>query len=209
MRTWGYSGEVGEWSGTVAVPPEERQPPVSAAIWLVCKARALLGPMHRPRDVQITWGDFDRSGQEIAFHESDRFAAANWSDVVVGLNGISERARGRFALSSLFVELDTAIIEDGATTWAESAAELQISIPSPETDAAEANVSYRTFIDIWLERTRGAEGEWRSNARAAADNASRLAAILRGFRDLAGETYRVGGSFHYHEFIRPTGFALE
>lgn len=207
MRTWGFSGEVGEWSGNVQVPPGQRQPPISAARWLLEKARSVFGTMHRPREVQITWGDFDSSGQELAFHESDRFPASDWSDVVVGLNRVAGSARERFALSSLFIELDAAIIEDGTTSWAESAGELQISIPSPETDPVEANVSYRTFIDIWLERTVGAEGEWRSNAGAAADNASRLEAVLRDFRELAGETYRVGGSFHYHELIGATGFA--
>jgi len=207
MRTWGYSGQVGEWLGAIAIPPERRQPPIAAAEWLLGDATELLRALHRPRELRISWAEFDAAGRELAFHEPDAFELAGWDEVAVRLKEIAAGARGRFALGSLFLTMDTAIIESGLELWANSSAELQISIAPPENDPVEASLTYRTFIDVWLTSTRNEAGAWRSNAAYSMENLPRLAALLASFRALVGRSFRVGASFFYHDRISGTGFS--
>jgi hypothetical protein len=207
MRTWGYSGQVGEWFGAVAIPRRERQAPIAAAEWLLSDVSALLSALHRPREMQISWAEFDATGQELAFHESETFETSDWQAAALRLKEIAAGARGTFALSSLFVTMDTAIVENGSELWAHNSAELQFSIPPPYYAPTEASVSYCTSIDIWLSSTRNETGEWRSNVAYSRDNLPRLMTFLASFRALVGESFDVGESFFYHDRINNEGFS--
>jgi hypothetical protein len=178
-RTWGAAGQVGEWSGRITIPDAQRTPPLDAARFVLSRVVPALQAMHRPRELELSWGDFDDGGNELAFHELERSSVAGWPDVAAELARATGAARGTAALSALFLELDTAVVElDGSMTWSDTSARLQISIEPPEVAPVVARVAYASYIDVWLSTTYGAGYQPRSNRAAAAANRPRLAAAL-------------------------------
>ena len=204
-RSWGYSGQVGEWFGKVDVPPERRVPPAAAIQWVLDQAGPMLMEIHRPRQMLVSWAEYDEQGQEVGFHELEQVECTAWEDVKAGLDMIISGS-GMFALSSLFLLMDTAVVEDGGVFWAESSAELQVSIPPPEQTPEVASLSYRTYIDVWLHKTYGKDRVERANDGPAALNGPRIEALLRTYSALLGESYRVGESDFYHDSISEMGF---
>ena len=130
-RTWGYSGQVGEWFGNVGIPPSRRQPPVAALQWVLDQVFPILMEMHRPRRMLVSWAEYDEQGEEAGFHELEQVESATWEGVKAELAMLAS-GNNTFAVSALFVLMDTAVIEDEGVFWADSSAELQVSIPPPE-----------------------------------------------------------------------------
>jgi hypothetical protein len=175
---------------------------------LVGQIGEILGEIHRPRLMTVSWADYDAEGVEGAFHDLVEVEAASWEAVVAKLD-LGRDGGGMSVVSAVFIELDTAVAEDVGVRWAESSAELQISVAQPETTAEIASVSYRTLIDVWLPRTYGADGSARMNVGPAQQNRQRLERVLRGFKALVGGSIRVGASDYYFDEISETGFRDE
>jgi len=204
-RKWGYSGQVGKWSGSLAISPALRRPPLAAAQWLLEQVIPIFKCMHRPRRMRVSWAECDEQLREIAYHELDEIDVTSWDSIGAHLSRLEVESGAVLVLSFLFVALDTAVIEDEKESWAEESAELQISMPPEYTDPDSAIVSYTTWIDVWLSKTLDEAGAVRANAAAAA-NLPRLEALLRDFAALAGDTYCVEESQTYYDFITETGF---
>ncbi len=204
-RTWGYSGQVGEWFGTVDIPPGQRVPPAAAIQWVLDRVVPMLIEMHRPRRMFVSWAEYDEQGQEAGFHELEQVECTTWEGVKAELATLAAGS-GMFAVSALFLMMDTAVVEDGGVFWAESSAEIQVSIPPPEQTPEVASLSYSTYIDVWLPETYGKDRSKRANDDPAALNGPRIEALLRAFSALLGESYRVGESDYYHDSIGEVGF---
>lgn len=207
-RTWGYSGQVGEWLGKVDIPNERRLPPAAAFEWVLDRIAPILMEMHRPRLMLVSWAEYDEQGEEAGFHELEQVECTTWEGVKAGLAMLAPD-KGIFAVSALFMLMDTAVIDDDGVFWADSSAELQISIPPPERTPEVASVSYRTYIDVWLPRTYGKGKAERTNFGPAELNGPRIEVLLRAYAGLLGESYRVGESDYYYDSISETGFQGE
>ena len=207
-QTWGYSGLVGEWRGTTSIEraPEESQ--AAAVQRLVGQVGEILGEMHRPRLMTLSWAEYDAEGVEGVFHDLEEIEVASWDAVAAKLEP-GQHGGGMSAFSAVFIELDTAVAEGVDVRWAESSAELQISVPQPERTAEIASVSYRTLIDVWLPRTYGPDGSAHLNVGPAQQNRHRIERVLRGLKDLVGDSLRVGASDYYFDEISETGFRDE
>ncbi len=204
-RTWGYSGQVGEWFGNVVIPPGWRVPPAAALQWVLDRIVPILSEMHRPRQMLVSWAEYDEQGEEAGFHELEQIECTTWEGVEAELAMLGP-ASNIFAVSTLFILMDTAVINDDEVFWATESAELQISIAPPEQTPEVASVSYRTYIDVWLPKTYGKDRAERENYGPAALNGPRIEAMLRRYSALLGESYRVGESDFYHGAISETGF---
>jgi hypothetical protein len=204
-RAWGYSGQVGEWFGKVDIPLARRVPPAAAIQWMLDQVVPMLTEMHRPRRMFVSWAEYDEQGQEAGFHELEQVECQTWEGVKAELPMLAV-ANDMFAVSALFLLMDTAVVEDGGIFWADSSAELQVSVPPPELTPEVASVSYRTYIDVWLSVTFGEDKAERANYEPAELNGPRIEGLLRAYSALLGESYRVGESDFYHASISETGF---
>ena len=126
--------------------------------------------MHRPNGLQVSWGEYNDIGTEIAFHDLDELPATSWGDVTTALRSLGEAA----AVSAAFVNLDTDVIDHG---WVANAGTLQWSVAPPETSVSSVYVSYSTAIDVWLSATYDEHGQARTNEAAAA-NRPRLEYVI-------------------------------
>jgi hypothetical protein len=207
-RSWGYSGQVGEWFGEVEIPPEQRLPAGAGLQWVLDMVEPLLVEMHRPRRMLVSWAEYDPQGEEAGFHELEPVECETWEGVQAALDRFAA-ANDTFAVSALFLLMDTAVVEDDGVLWAESSAEFQVSIPPPELTPEVASVSYSTYIDVWLPRTLGKDKVERANDSPAGLNGPRLDRLLRAFSSLLGESYRVGESDYYYDAISEMGFSVD
>ena len=204
-RTWGYSGQVGEWLGKLDIPPGRRVPPAAALQWVLDQVDPILMEMHRPRRMLVSWAEYDEQGEERGFHDLEQIECTTWEGVKVELAMLAP-ANSIFAVSALFLSMDTAIVNEGGVFWAEASAEFQVSIPPPEQTPEVAGVSYTTYIDVWLPITYGKDKTERANYGPAALNGPRIEVMLRTYSALLGESYRVGESDLYHDAISEMGF---
>lgn len=203
VRPWGYSGQVGEWSGRIEVPQGRRSPPLAAARYVVERACAVLDAMHRPSRMEVSWGEYDATGEALAFHELEDVGVTSW-DVVDAHVAPWHGTRGTAAVSCLFVCLDTCVLEEERAVWVESSAEFQVSFDSPEVVPASAQLAYRTAIDVWLGATYDEHKRPRPNVDARG-NAPRLEAMLVRLREITTD-FEAGLSQVYPFAIVPTGF---
>jgi hypothetical protein len=204
-QTWGYAGQVGEWFGTLNIPVEHRHPASAAAHWVLSQVIPIFEGLHRPRKIAVSWAAVDSEGREIVFNELEEVDVAEWKAVGFDLSRLERGSGATLALSSLFISLDTSVIDDG-TAWSDSSAELQISIPPPYQQPEVASVSYSTYIDIWLSDTYGEDNSIRSNHELSSRNRPRLEAMLLAFSQLVGDSYEVGESYFYDKALTKTGF---
>ena len=204
-RTWGYSGQVGEWLGKLDLPPSRRVPPSVALQWVIDQVGPILIELHRPRRMLVSWAEYDEQRAETGFHDLEQIECTTWEGVKVELAMLAP-ANSVFAVSALFLSMDTAIVSEDGVFWADSSAELQVSIPSPEQMPEVASVSYTTYIDVWLPITYGTDKTERANYGPAGLNGPRIEAMLRTYSALLGESYRVGESDLYHNAISEMGF---
>jgi hypothetical protein len=204
-RTWGYSGQVGEWLGEIDIPLAQRQPPVAALQWVLDQVFPILMEMHRPRRMLVSWAEYDEQGEEAGFHELEQVESATWEGIKAEL-ALLASGTDTFAASALFVLMDTAVINDEGVFWADSSAELQVSIPPPDQTPEVASLTYSTYIEVWLSTTYGTDKAERANYGPAALNHPRIEALLRAFSALLGESYRIGQSDFYHDAIIEMGF---
>lgn len=202
-RMWGYSGQVGEWSGDVQIPEDVAATPLAAARFVLERLRPVLEPLHRPARIEVSWGEYDAAGEEVAFHELEERKVVTWGDVEAHVSELRCNS-GTPAVNCVFVHLDTCVIGAGGPVWIESSAELQVSFDTPETRPSSGQVAYRTGIDVWLSTTYDENREPRANPEAA-HNHPRLEAVLRGLREVTTD-YQAGQSQLYPFAIVPTGF---
>ncbi len=191
MNSWGFSGEVGEWHRELQVPTGLSA--LQASLWVVSTIERALVTLHQPHGLQVSWGEFNDAGTEIAFHDLNELPALSWNDVTDALRSLGPSV----AVSAVFVNLDTDVIDRG---WIPDAGTLQWSIAPPETSVSSVYVSYSTAIDVWLSATYDAHGHARLNGAAAA-NRPRLERVIAALG--AGG----GTSRHYPFAITDAGFA--
>lgn len=201
MRTWGYSGLVGEWSVDVPLP-SDRSMGAPAAVDEVLRALVIpISVLHRPCHLEVSWAELDATRSEIAFHELEEHAVTEWDDVREVVRGLGKGAR--VAISALFVRLDTLLVGD--LSKANSAGELQLSISPADSASQVITVTYTTSIDVWLTTTYGPQFVPRDNRAAASQNGPRLAAFLTALGAL-GRGVRAGSSQLYASVIDVNGF---
>lgn len=203
MSSYGYASEVGEWTGVLVIP-EVKQRPLDAVSFALSELTPIFETFHRPTELIISWFELDHNDQEISFHELDEFPVRGWADVATCIESLAPDKP--FAISCIFLKLDTEIIENRATVRVPASAELQLSIAPPETKPTSVGLSYTLFIDAWLSFTYGEEYAPRDNRSIAAANRPRLADALRHFREKVGSSFNVGRSQLYPFAICDAGF---
>lgn len=204
-QTWGYAGQVGEWFGTLEIPLDRRRPPSAAAHWVLDQVIPLFSVLHRPRKMSVSWAAVDSQGRETEFHELEEMEVADWNAIGSNLSRLENDAGKVLALSCMFISLETAVVGNGVS-WADSSAELQISIPPPYNYPEAATISYTTYIDVWLSSTYDQDNSTRSNLEMSMRNRPRLEAMLHAFGQLVGDTFEVGESYFYDKALTKTGF---
>src|SRR6476620_2452289 len=107
-RSWGYSGQVGEWLGKVDIPNERRVPPAAALEWVLDQVGPMLMEMHRPRLMLVSWAEYDEQGEEAGFHDLEQVECRTWEGVRTELATLAA-GNGIFAVSALFMLMDTAV----------------------------------------------------------------------------------------------------
>lgn len=166
----------------------------------------ILAEIHRPRRISVSWGEHNEAGEEIAFHELEESDISSWDDVRTIIARLPDRSSHEVAVSTLFVDLDTRIIEGGRESWSEDSASLQASVPPGDEKAPESfHITYQTAIDIWLPTTHGSDG-LRSNRAVAAENMPRFEAFLRDLASLTGGALVPDRSKRYGDAVTATGF---
>lgn len=191
MRSWGFSGEVGEWHRELEVPTGLSA--VDVSVWVASTVERAVGTLHRPHGLQVSWLEYDDTGTELAFHELDELPASSWGDVAQQLRSLGPSV----AVSAVFLNLDTDVIDLG---WVPDAGTLQWSIAPPEGTVSSVYVSYSTAIDVWLTATYDEHGNARPN-KAAAANRPRLESAIAAL-GVSGGTSRP-----YPSVITNGGFA--
>ena len=96
------------------------------------RVRVILENIHRPASVVISWVEFDERGDELAFHELETFPATSWSQIGEHLEHLRRSTRHQWAISALFVKLDTRVTEGAVEVWKADAGELLLTIDQPE-----------------------------------------------------------------------------
>jgi hypothetical protein len=208
-RTWGYSGQVGEWFGAVEIPPEGRNPsePLATIARLLVGVAVLLEELHRPRRVLVSWGEYDAEGTQEDFHELETAELCSFAAIAEHVERLSATPGRRAAVSYLCVELETRISEEEGESWMEESATLEISVTPPELQPESAGIVYTTYIDAWLSTTYGpGDAPPRANHTVAARNRPRLEALLRALASFRGGPFTVGHSRTYPFAICATGF---
>jgi hypothetical protein len=205
MRTWGAAGQVGEWYGTMPIPPEDRPSSLKAVAKVLMRAAPVLQELHRPRRILISWGEYDDAGSELAFHELEEIELADWTAIANRIEQLPAEPGRRAAFSCLFVQMDTSITERDGEVWEERSAELQLSVDKPFSTESVV-LGYVTYLDVWLSTTYGDGYAPRPNNTAAERNRPRLESVLRALGALWGETARIGQSQLYPFAICETGF---
>lgn len=203
---WGFAGRVGAWEGVLEVPAEERRKPITAAVHLLDRFIPLLRGLHRPRRIILSWGEYDAQGEQVEAHEEVESAVADWDAVRRSLAALENETSNQAALMSIFIDLDTSLLEASDESWCEGAATFQISMTPPWLEPGEAGVGYVTFIDVWLSTTYDSRYVPRSNRDAAELNRPRLERFLKEFAAMVGASFRIGHSQLYPFAITSTGF---
>jgi hypothetical protein len=207
-RTYGYSPTVGDWMGSVELAESERAP-MPGVRSVLQRLRAILEGLHRPSQLQISWGEYSVDEEELAFHELEVYPVASWDEVLAQIERLRSTTSHQFAIADLFLELSTRVVEATGVAWLPESAELQFSIIQPELRPRTIEVRYTTHIDAWLSTTYDSSYQPRSNHEVARANRPSLEAILRSLRDLMGTTFEVGRSRLYPFAITDTGFRDE
>ena len=207
-RTWGYWDQVGGWYGDVPLPVTERSPPIESHPVSPVDADPDPWPeIHRPRRISVSWGERNKAEERRSPSTSWKKAdISSWDDVRTIIARLPDRSSHEVAVSTLFVDLDTRIIEGGRESWSEDSASLQASVPPGDEKAPEwFHITYQTAIDIWLPTTHGSDG-LRSNRAVAAENMPRFEAFLRDLASLTGEALVPDRSKRYGDAVTATGF---
>jgi hypothetical protein len=204
-ETYGFASQVGEWFGSVDIPPGEQRP-MPAVMSVLGRLNPSLEKLHQPTHMSVSWGEYHGDGSEIAFHELEGFSVADWDAIPEQLFRLQASTPAAFGISSLFVRLDTRVIEQHGEVKKPSSTELQLSIDTPELQPSTIGLRYATFIDVWLSTTYDELYRPRDNRRLAAANRPRLEAVLHSIRSLVGSSFRVGQSQLYPFAITETGF---
>lgn len=206
--TFGYSGNVGEWSWELSRPrpasPQERNRLLRA---LASGLFDALGEMHRVHRAEIDveharddgGGDF-AEGIDVTAPDGDRALRKLDAAVASFRDGIVTR---------LDVVLDTTVVLAGGPEWVPESAELYIGAgPLLDADGTTAiNVSYSTYIDVWLGRTLGPDRVERDNSALARLNEPRLRDLLTRISAAVGQMQHLStDSYYYRDQILPQGF---
>lgn len=203
-ETYGYSSQVGEWSGSVDLANGEQQP-ITAITSVLDRLKPSMEKLHRPAQLLVSWGEYALDGEELAFHELEKFPVVEWDAITEQLARLQTSTTAVFAVGSLFVELDTTVIEPHGQVNKPGSAELQVSIDTP-LQPSLIELRYATFIDVWLSTTYDELYRPRANRQAAGANRPRLEAVLNAIRSLTGSSFKVGQSQLYQFAITETGF---
>jgi DNA-binding transcriptional regulator/RsmH inhibitor MraZ len=204
-RTYGYSPTVGEWMGSVPLAESERAP-VPGVRSVLQRLRALLEPSHRVSELRISWAEYGADEEELAFHELEVYPVASWEEVLAQIERLRSITPRQFAISCLFLEFSTRVIEPAGEAWLPESAVLQLSIDQPELHPTTVEVAYTTHIDAWLSTTYDESYQPRSNHEVARANRPMLEALLRSLRELMGPTFQVDRSRLYPFAITDLGF---
>ncbi|HWO26626.1 MAG TPA: hypothetical protein VNO30_48185 [Kofleriaceae bacterium] len=204
-RTYGYSSQVGEWIGSVELAESERAP-MPGVRSVLQRLRPILEGLHRPSQLQISWGEYSAEEEELAFHELEDYPVASWDEIVAQIERLHSTTSHQFAIECLFLDLSTRVIEPTGEVWLPGSAELRFSIIQPELHPMTIDIGYRTYIDAWLSTTYDSSHQPESNHEIARANRPVLEAVLRSLRDLTGTTFQVGQSKTYPFAITDSGF---
>ncbi len=205
-RTWGYDGQVGQWGGTLEVPAEVRCDSVAAMRLAVERSIPVLAEIHRPVAVQANWAEHDEHGEVLVYHELEELAVADWDELRRHPGRLAIATANRIELHTLFVDLDTLLVEPSGDSWAERSATFQISITPPAVGRFAVVTSYTTYIDVWLTVTYGEHYRPRPNKPTAERNRPRLQSFLRLFAQMVGDSFATERSDLYYFAIGPDGF---
>lgn len=203
--TWGYAGQVGQWSGLVPVPDRLVGDSLACTAFTLAMFTPALSRLHRPASSSLTWVEHTATDDEPVYHELEQTPAVDWDDLVRRLAGLAGIAT-RVEMHALFVDLDTSVVDEDGSFWSEQSATFQISVTAGDLARMQVAVIYSTYIDVWLSTTYGENHLPRANAEPAALNRPRLAAFLRGFAELVGDSFTTELSQLYYFAITPTGF---
>ncbi|HWO25172.1 MAG TPA: hypothetical protein VNO30_40815 [Kofleriaceae bacterium] len=189
-----------------ALLAESERAPVPGVRSVLQRLRAALEASHRPSELRISWGEYSAEEEELAFHELEVYPVASWDEILAQIERLRSTTSHQFAISDLFLDLTTRVIEPTGDVWLPGSADLQLSIEPPELHPTTIGVAYRTYIDAWLSTTYDSSHQPRSNHEIARANQPVLESVLRSLRDLTGTTFQVGQSHHYSFAITEHGF---
>lgn len=196
-RTYGYSSQVGEWLGAVTADQATTPAVIVSALE---KLANVMESLHRPTRTTLTWSVIDAYGNELEYHELEEVETDSWSAVVARITSLGTNV----AIESVFVSLETRVVEPGGESSLPNSAELQLSIDRSAPSGIA--VRYALFIDAWLAVTYGEDYVPRDNSQIAGLNARRLEELLRRLKQLVGSSFQVGHSQLYPFAITEYGF---
>lgn len=204
--TWGYAGQVGQWSGRVPLPDRLVGDSLVGTEFSLATFIPALSQIHRPASSSLSWIEYSDTQQEPTYHELERAPAADWDDLTQRLASLASGTATRASVDALFVDLDTSAVSADGDFWTEKSATFQISVTTGDLGKMQVRVMYSTYIDIWLSTTYGENYQPRSNTGPAALNRPRLEAFLRRFAEIVGDSFTTELSQLYYFAITPTGF---
>ena len=185
----------------------ERRKPNASVIHLLDVFLPLLADLHRPRRMFISWGEYNARSEQIDAYEDVEVCVEDWDAIRRYINMLEEQTENVVGLMSLFIELDTSIVDAEGEAYCPQSATFQLSMTPPWTESPSVWVIYITHIDVWLSTTYGPCRESRSNRDAARLNRPRLADFLVRLAVVIGPSFRPGLSQTYPFAITPTGFS--
>jgi hypothetical protein len=203
--TWGYAGQVGQWSGLVPLPDRLVGDSLASTEYTLATFIPALSPIHRPASSSMSWVEYSDTQHEPTYHELEEVPTADWEDLRQRLARLAAGTT-TVAVHALFADLDTSVVGTDGDFWAEESATFQISVTSGDLGKMQVGVMYSTYIDTWLSTTYGENYQPRSNARLAALNRPRLEAFLHTFAEIVGDSFTTELSQLYYFAITPTGF---
>ncbi len=204
--TWGYAGQVGQWSGLVPLPDGLGDDSLAGTEYALATLIPALSQIHRPRSSRLSWVGYSDIQHESTYHELEQARATDWGDLTRRLASLASRSATRVAVHALFVDLDTSVVGAEGDFWAEESATFQISVTSGDLGRMQVRAMYSSYIDVWLSSTYGEDHQPRSNTEPAALNRPRLEAFLRRFAEIVGDSFATELSQLYYFAITPTGF---
>jgi hypothetical protein len=203
--SYGYSPDVGDWYGSIALPSTERTP-IRAVRHAIQQLGTVLEPLHRPTEMRISWSELDAADAELAFHELETYPVTSWDGLLEQIERLASMTPHQFAIDCVFAELATRVVEIPGELWKTESAELQFSIVQPQLHPTTIEVHYTTYIDAWLSTTYDENHAPCDNHDVARANRPNLERLLEKLHQLTGATFRVGRSRLYPFAISEHGF---
>lgn len=212
-RSWGHSGQVGEWCMEVPGAPSENLTDRFQQLTDILKKITLLlqqfHTLHKAEvDISILGETVLENGEieEKQFLESVELDASTLEELVTSLKR-SISTLSKYIVTQILIDLNTIVKEENGDFLFPNSADIYVQLSSSATigEETEIYICYSTYLDVWLKKTFK-DRKLRDNSQPAFLNHLRLEKFLLDLEKTFETSLTIGESYYYSDYLQKTGF---